>query len=83
MSFVGNKSLSYIARTECLPCCFKFPPHFGGKGNKLMLDDSFGGRGMEFFTDESDFKFGGVLLLGGKGIELLPGCFGGTGGGGG
>ena len=45
---------------------------------------------MEFFTDDSDLKFGGVLLLGGKGIILSFGgnggpriSFGGIGGGGG
>ena len=79
LSPVDSKSLSIIAGTECLPCCLLFP--FGGKGSKFLPDGSLGGRGIEFFMDVSDFKFGGVLLLGGKGSGLSIGCFGGNGGG--
>ena len=82
LSPVDIKSVSIIAGTECLPCCLPSPPPpLGGKGSKFLPDDSLGGRGIEFFMDVSDLKFGGVLLLGGKGSGLSIGCFGGKGGG--
>lgn len=97
MSLVDSKSLSSIVGTECLPCLLPLAPPspFGGKGNKFLADGSFGGSGNEFVTggldfklvgdilldDVSDFKLGGVLLLGGKGIGLSVEGFGGSGGG--
>ena len=83
---VDNKSLSRILGTECLPCLQFVPlPPLGGKGSKFLPIGSFGGRGIEFFIDVSDLKFGGVLLLGGKGSRLSFGgsglSFGGSGGG--
>lgn len=79
-------SLFIIAGTECLPgLLFPPTPPLGGNGSKFLPNGSFGGRGMEFINCDSDFEFGGVLLLGGKGIGLWLSTevegFGGNGGG--